>query len=120
MELARRLGIQRGQVIAVVNEPPDFWDALRPLPKGVEVLERATRPLDVLVYFSDSLESIERRLPAFEPMVAPGGSLWVGHPPERFSTGLVDRAAAREGLATAELLVVGGGWSMRRFAKRSR
>ncbi len=115
--MAERLGIRPGQSIAVVNEPPDFWDLLRPLPRKVEVLERASRPLDVLVYFSDTLENIERRIPAFAEMIATGGSLWVGYPRGRIDTALVDRAAARCHLATKELLDAGGGWFLRRFSK---
>ncbi len=118
MEMARRLGIKEGDAIAVVNEPPDFWSVIEPLPRGVEVFERASRPLDVIVYFSDELENIERRIPAFAGMVAPGGALWVGHPREKVATGYVDRVGARAGLATAELIEAGGGWLMRRFRKR--
>ena len=119
MEMARRLGIRPGHTIAVVNEPPDFWPLLQPLPKGVEVLERASRPLDVIVYFSDTLENIERRIPAFTPMLTTGGTLWVGHPREKIATVHVDRAGARAGLATAELIEAGGGWMMRRLVKRA-
>lgn len=119
MEMAKRLGIEPGHTIAVVNEPPGFWDLLDPLPRGVEALERADRPLDVLVYFSDELENIERRVPAFAPMLSGGGALWVGHPDEKVETRYVDRAGARSGLATAELINAGGGWRMRRFVKRS-
>lgn len=119
VEFSRRLGIAPGQTIAVVNEPPGFWDVLGPLPRGVEAVERADRPLDVLVYFSDTLENIERRVPAFAPMLAAGGALWVGHPGEKIATAYVDRAAARAGLGTAELIDAGGGWMMRRFVRRA-
>lgn len=119
MHMAQRLGIEPGHTIAVVNEPPDFWSLLRPLPPGVEALERASRPLDVLVYFSDTLENVERRIPAFAPMLKSGGALWVGHPWEKIATAHVDRAGARAGLATAELIDAGGGWLMRRLVKRA-
>ena len=120
MHMARRLGIRAGATIAVVNEPPGFWSLLRPLPPGVEALERASRPLDVLVYFSDDLENIERRIPAFGPMLNDGGTLWVGHPRDKIQTAYVDRAGARARLATAELIDAGGGWLMRRLVKRAR
>ena len=119
MEFAKRLGIRPGDTIAVVNEPPDFWDLMRPLPRGVEALERASRPLDVLVYFSDELENIERRVPAFAPLLKSGGTLWVGHPRDKIATAHVDRAGARSRLATAELIEAGGGWLMRRLVKRA-
>lgn len=119
MDMPRRLGIEPGHTIAVVNEPPDFWDVLGPLPPGVEAVERASRPLDVLVYFSDTLENIERRVPAFAPMLASGGALWVGHPRAKIATVHVDRTGARARLATAELIDAGGGWLMRRLVKRS-
>lgn len=117
MEMARRLGIARGHAIAVVNEPPDFWRVMHPLPHGVEVLERASRPLDVLVYFSDELENIERRVPAFAEMLAENGSLWVGHQRAKIQTAYVDRTGARAGLATKELIDAGGGWLLRRLTK---
>ena len=116
--MARRLGIQPGNAIAVVNEPADFWRLLRPLPERVEVLERADRPLDVLVYFSDTLENIERRVPAFAPLIAEAGALWVGHPRDKIPTARVDRVGARSRLGTAELIDAGGGWLMRRFVRR--
>lgn len=119
MDMAGRLGIKPGHTIAVVNEPPGFWELLRPLPRGVEALERASRPIDVLVYFSDSLENIERRVPVFAEMLAPGGALWVGHPREKIATGYVDRTGARARLATGELIDAGAGWLMRRLVKRS-
>lgn len=119
MNMAKRLGIRPGHTIAVVNEPPDFWTVLGPLPPRVEAVERASRPLDVLVYFSDTLENIERRVPAFAPMLASGGALWVGHPRDKIATVHVDRAGARSRLATAELIEAGGGWMMRRFVKRA-
>jgi hypothetical protein len=119
MEMTRRLGIERGHTIAVVNEPPGFWELLDPLPPGTEALDRASRPLDVLVYFSDTLENIERRVPAFAPMLKPGAALWVGHPREKIPTAHVDRAGARARLATAELIDAGGGWLMRRLVRRA-
>lgn len=120
MEMARRLGIEPGHTIAIVNEPPDFWRLIEPLPRGVEAVERASRPLDILVYFSDTLENIERRVPAFSPMLVNGGALWVGHPRDKIQTAYVDRAGARAGLGTAELIDAGGGWLMRRLVKRAR
>lgn len=116
--MSRRLGIAPGYTIAVVNEPHGFWELLDPLPPGVEAVERASRPLDVLVYFSDTLENIERRVPAFAPMLKQRGALWVGHPSEKIATAYVDRAGARAGLATAELINAGGGWLMRRLVRR--
>jgi hypothetical protein len=118
MDMAQRLGIKKGDAIAVVNEPPDFWKVLEPLPPGVEVHERAARPLDVIVYFSDTTDNIERRVPAFGGMVARGGTVWVGHPREKVSTAFVDRTGALAGLATGELIDAGGGWLMRRLTKR--
>ena len=118
MRMAQRLGIKKGDAIAVVNEPPDFWKILEPLPDGVEVLERASRPLDVIVYFSDSVDNVERRVPVFAEMVTAGGAVWVGHPREKIPTVVVDRVGARAGLATAELIDPGGGWLMRRLKKR--
>lgn len=118
MEMARRLGIKEGDAVAVVNEPPDFLKLLDPLPRGVELHERASRPLDVIVYFSDEMSNIERRIPAFAGMLAPGGAVWVGHPRNAIPTVIVDRTGAHAGLATAELIEAGGGWLLRRLKKK--
>ncbi len=52
-------------------------------------------------------------------MLASRGALWVGHPRGKVGTAYVDRAGARAGLATAELIDAGGGWLMRRLVKRA-
>ncbi|MDQ3956526.1 MAG: hypothetical protein M3285_13360 [Actinomycetota bacterium] len=79
-DLATELGIARGARIGFVNEPESFVAAVEPLPADVRLFDRASEPLDVIVYFSDTKANVERRVPLLSQYLAPGGTLWVGYP----------------------------------------
>lgn len=78
--LAERLGIGEGARVGVVNEPDGFFQRLGPLPTGVRLFERASEPLDIVVYFSDTLANIEKRVPLLAQYLAPSGALWMAYP----------------------------------------
>jgi hypothetical protein len=80
-ELAARLGIMPGARVGFINDPDSFRPAVEPLPTGVRLFERASEPLDVIVYFSDTKANVERRIPLVAPYLAEEGRLWVGCPP---------------------------------------
>jgi hypothetical protein len=47
-----------------------------PLPRGARLFERASEPLDVIVYFSDERANLERRVPVLAGFLAQEGFLW--------------------------------------------
>lgn len=79
-DLATALGITGGARVGFVNEPESFLTAVKPLPADVRLFDRASEPLDVIVYFSDTKANVERRVPLLGQYLAAGGTLWVGYP----------------------------------------
>lgn len=78
--MASDLGITSGARVGFVNEPESFVAAVEPLPADVRLFDRASEPLDVIVYFSDTKANVERRVPLLAQYLAAGGTLWVGYP----------------------------------------
>ena len=110
--LAERLGIVRGVKVAIVNEPEGWVDELA-LPEGVVLFDRASEPLDVLVYFSDELANVDRRVPVFAGFLAPGGTLWMATPDssKELARAVVEAIGVGAGLSVRGAEVVAAGWT---------
>ncbi len=52
--LPKKLGIRENSRIAFVNAPKPFQSCLGVLPGNVEVAQRLTKPLDIVLLFVDS------------------------------------------------------------------
>ena len=113
------LGIRPGAKVAVVNEPDGWLDVLAP-PAGVTLYERASEPLDVIVYFSDELANVRRRVPVFAGFLVVGGVLWMATPDDAADLGrdVVEAIGSAAGLVTAGALRVADGWTAVRFERR--
>ena len=120
--LYKKLGITDGSRVAVVNAPDGF--ALDPLPDGVEVLERASRPLDVIVFFSESRSHLQRRFGPLMTFLEPSGGFWVAYPKKssRIATDLsfdfVQQVGLDAGLVDNKSCAIDGDWSGVRFVYR--
>jgi hypothetical protein len=77
-EVAHRLGLLPDARVALVNLRPETR-ALLPL-HDVLLFERASETLDVLIYCSDDVANMRRRVPFLSGFVRSGGRIWVGHP----------------------------------------
>jgi hypothetical protein len=110
-DLAAMLGLVPGVGAAIVNEPDGWLDALS-LSDDVTLYERASRPLDVIVYFSDERANVERRLPVFAGFLAPGGALWMATPRSAgdLSRSDVEAIGEQAGLRAAGEQAVAPGW----------
>jgi hypothetical protein len=105
--------------VAVVNEPDGWLEELSPLPDGVRLFDRASEPLDVIVYFTDERANVERRVPVFALFLASAGTLWSAVPDESPELGLevvaeVGRAA---GLTASGTLPIAPGWTATRLRR---
>ena len=54
-----KLGIQPGNVVALLNAPPNFAEALEPLPKGVSFRRQMSDDCDVVVWFVRSRRELQ-------------------------------------------------------------
>lgn len=102
-----------------MNEPDQWLDELSPLPAGARLFERASDPLDVIVYFSDERANVQRRVPVFAGFLAAGGVLWSAVPdsPETATRDDVERAGRSGGLVATGTLAIAPGWVATRLSR---
>ncbi len=121
--LARRLGIAPGARVGFVNEPDEFRAAVEPLPAEIRLFERASEPLDVIVYFSDTRANVERRVPLLSNYLAPEATLWLGYPapssptPTDLTRDDVVTIGAHSHLILEHELALGSEWSLAGFTE---
>ena len=122
--LPKKLGIKEGHKVAVVNEPDGFFDTLGELPDGVRLYQRASSPLDVIVYFSDEAANVARRVPTFARYIAADGALWVCYPKKssKLETDVtfdhVQEVGLAAGLVDNKSCAVDEDWTALRFVYR--
>lgn len=77
--LATKLGIKRGHVLAIIDDPGDLLMLAAPLPE-VTVRRSARGKADVAVYFTRRTADVRRRIGALGRMVFPDGAVWICWP----------------------------------------
>jgi len=99
--LAKKLGIKDGHRVAFVSAPDGFLELLGELPGGVTVKSRASRPLDVIVFFTKSRADLVRRIPVLRRAMEPAAGLWIAWPKRAsgVETDMTEDAARELGLA---------------------
>ena len=120
--LYKKLGIKEGSRFALVNEPEGF--AVTPLPDEVEVLERASKKLDVILFFSEGAKHLSRRFGVLADFLEPNGGLWVAYPKK--SSGMktdltfevVQNIGLEAGLVDNKSCAIDDTWSGVRFVYR--
>jgi 1-acyl-sn-glycerol-3-phosphate acyltransferase len=78
--LARKLLIQPGQSVLVLNAPSGYLAGLQPLPDSATVAEQGSGPHDVVQLFARDRAQLERDAAAALSALKPGGVLWMAYP----------------------------------------
>jgi hypothetical protein len=99
--LTKKLGIKEGHRVAFPSAPDGFGALLGELPAGVTVKGRASGPLDVIVFFTESRAELEQRLPALRRAMDPAAGLWIAWPKRSsgVETDMTEDVARKLGLA---------------------
>ena len=99
--LATKLGIKEGHRVAFVSAPDGFLELLGELPEGVTVKSRASRPLDVIVFFTKRRADLMRRIPVLRRAMEPAAGLWIAWPKRAsgVETDMTEDVARELGLA---------------------
>ena len=119
--LWKKLGIKEGCRAAVVAEPDD-WEL--EVPEGVHMFQRATKPLDVILFFTQSERHLRRRFSVLSGYLDPAGGIWVAYPKRSSSlkTDLtferVQAVGLETGLVDNKSISVDDDWSGVRFVYR--
>jgi Protein of unknown function (DUF3052) len=121
--LWKKLGVKEGARVAVVNEPDGFE---LDLPDGVDMLQRASKRLDVILFFSRTEKHLRRRFVVLAGYLQPDGRLWVAYPKKssKLETDLTFEAVQSVGLETGlvdnKSIAVDEDWSGVQFVYRLR
>lgn len=78
-ELSRRLLIQPGQRVLVINPPAGYLHSLLPLPEGASFTDRPDGFCDFVQLFADSRATLERHAGDARNALKPGGTLWMSY-----------------------------------------
>jgi nucleoside-diphosphate-sugar epimerase len=126
--LAKKLGINEGHVVGVVNEPDGFADLLEPLPPGVQLVDGVRSRRDVVVMFARQRREIDSKLAALTKAIFPDGAIWIAWPKKAAAKQLgiatditedtVREVALPTGLVDNKVCAIDEIWSGLRFVVR--
>jgi hypothetical protein len=126
--LPKKLGMQSGLRVALLNSPDDFNQTLGTLPDGVTLhrgIPRTGKP-DIVVWFVSRRGEFERRLQGIRGRMAPATALWVAWPKKAsgVATDMTENAirevALPTGLVDNKVCAIDETWSGLRLVIRLR
>jgi CheY-like chemotaxis protein len=121
--LARKLGIEQGMTIALLDAPAGIETALAPLPPAVTLRAGNRGRRAMTLWFASSRRALERRLPAVARAVGEG-TLWVAWPKRSsgvdtdLSEDAIRAVALPAGLVDTKVCAIDETWSGLRLTRR--
>ncbi len=124
--LVKKLGIQEGHRVALLDAPLDFAAVIAPLPDGVTTTLKLVgkAPLDVVVAFVTRKIDLERRIVDVRPRLSPAGGFWIAWPkraskvPTDVTEDVVRAVALPTGLVDNKVCAIDAVWSGLRLVIR--
>jgi hypothetical protein len=125
--LARKLGIDEGMRVALLDGPRGIEGALDPLPFGVELGRRLRKEAqtDLVVQFVTKRDQLARTLPSLVEALAPDGVIWVAWPkrvskvPTDVSDHTVRELALPLGWVDTKVCAIDATWTALKLVLRS-
>jgi hypothetical protein len=121
--LPKKLGIEKGAIVVLIDAPRDFAKTLGVLPAGVDLRLRATRERTLTVWFCKSSRRYQAQIRAVVLALA-GAPLWVAWPKKAsgvdsdMSETIVRDVAILHGLVDYKVCAIDDTWSGLKFAVR--
>lgn len=115
--LIKKLGLGKGAVAFVRNEPASYWDWLSPLPEGIVVKRKVTKGLTFAHLFVRSAAESKKEILAAKKALAPDGMIWVSWPKKSsgvatdLDENLIRAFALKNGLVDVKVCAVDDTWS---------
>ena len=79
--LLKKLGIKEGHQVLVIGEPKEYWDWISPLPNGVTVSKRASKPtLDFVHLFVTDKKIYQKEVLRLTKLIKADGMIWISWP----------------------------------------
>jgi hypothetical protein len=120
--LPKKLGIKEGSSVSVLNAPDGF--ELSPLPSGARVRTAAGSREDVMLFFTTTIEELERRFGWLKRRLDHAGGLWIAWPKKYsdiesdMSFEEVQRIGLDGGLVDNKSCAIDDDWQALRFVYR--
>lgn len=115
--LAKKLGINPGTKVHLIDAPPGYLRLLAPLPDGVEFVQTISRATDIIHVFSTKRVHLARMLAVIRKKMRPDAIIWLSWPKKaaRVPTGLTEdvirEVALPLGLVDIKVCAVDEVWS---------
>jgi hypothetical protein len=122
--LVKKLGIEPGDRLYVAHAPEGFLGGDLDVPDGVELVKRATPPVDVALVFVTKRADLEKHWPSVTKALVADGSFWVAWPkkasrvPTDMTEDVVREVALPGGLVDNKVCAVNDVWSGLRLVVR--
>jgi len=78
--LSKKLKIQAGQRLLILNAPEGYVEKLGPLPSVVTLADRPEGAFDFVQLFAQSQSELDRLAPRAIASLKPGGMFWIAYP----------------------------------------
>jgi hypothetical protein len=121
--LAKKLGIQEGATVALLEAPSELPELLAPLPPGVE-LDGTPDVSEVTLFFTTSRAELSRQIATLGEAIRPDRALWVAWPkrasgvPTDMTEDVVREVALPLGLVDNKVCAIDATWSGLRLVWR--
>ena len=123
--LATKLGFKEGFRVGFVNPPRGFQPELGPLPGRVKIsVARLPKPLDLILFFADSQQTLKREFPKLAQKLGKNGMLWIAWPKKAsgvatdLSENSVRKIGLDAGLVDVKVCAANDIWSGLKFVYR--
>ncbi|HEY5885088.1 MAG TPA: hypothetical protein VIT88_10400 [Pyrinomonadaceae bacterium] len=122
--LAKKLGIKENSRVRLVNAPVGFEKELGELPPGVQLLNRGSKPFNLVLLFVKSESTLKKEFSKYAQTIARDGMIWVAWPKKSagVATDLlfenVQKNGLNAGLVDVKICAVNEIWSGLKFVYR--
>jgi len=122
--LPRKLGLEPGQRVVLLDAPDTFLPSIEPLPPDATLLDRPERPIDLAVAFAEREDRLRAHFATLAPLLAPAGALWAAWPkkssgrPTDLVHSRVQAAGLAAGLVDVKVCAIDETWSGLKFVRR--
>ena len=112
-----KLGIKDGMRVLVRGCPVPYAELVENLPARIELLTRASTPVDLVHVFVEASTGLEAALEKYRRLIRPAGMIWVSwrkrttRPSSALSEAVIRSAALQAGLVDVKVCAVDEVWS---------
>ena len=122
--LPKKLGIKEEFKIGLVNPPENFLNLISPLPPKAQVLNRLIKPLDLVICFVNSRQTLVKQFSPLAAKLRANGMIWIAWPKKNSGVetdldfGHVQRIGLDAGLVDVKICAIDETWSGLKFVYR--